>query len=381
MPAAGLRMDRPVPSDTESEEPMKILSINPGGVSTKIAVYESRQALWTEDLQHSPEQLKPFPNTLSQYEFRKKLILETLAAHGLNVSQLSAVVGRGGLFRPLRAGTYRVDVRMLDDILEGRTIADHPSNLGALLAHAIAQEAGLPAFIVDPVCVDEFEEPARYSGLPGITRRSLLHALNIRATAFKAAERMGRTFDSLNLVVAHLGSGFSICAIRQGKIVDVNNANDGGPFSPQRTGTLPVTQLVELAFSGKFGSAKELNSLLTKKAGMLAYLGTHDLRDVEKRIAAGDRTAAAVLEAMLYQIVKEIGAMAAVLDGQLDAILITGGVAYSSQVQETLRRRLEWLAPVMPFPGENELEALALGALRVLQNQAAALTYEEGLVN
>jgi butyrate kinase len=354
---------------------MKILAINPGGVSTKIALFEGRKAVWTEDIQHSEEELKGFTSVLGQFEFRLRVVRDKLVAMGAEPGQLAACVGRGGLFKPLRAGTYAVNAAMLDDIRQGRTKADHPSNLGALLAEAIAAPLGLPAFIVDPVSVDEFEDDARLTGVPGMERRSLLHALNVRATAFKAAEQMGRRLDDLNLVVAHLGSGFSICPIRAGRIIDVNNANDGGPMSPQRCGTLPVTQLVELAYSGKYPTAKAMNDALTKKGGLLAHLGTHDLREAERRSAAGDAAAERVLRAMAYQIVKEVGAMSAALDGKVDAVVLTGGLAHSARLAAELRRRLEWIAPVEVFAGENELESLAMGAWRVLSNQERPAVY------
>ena len=354
---------------------MKILSINPGGVSTKIALYEDRALLWADDIQHTEEELKGFQSVLDQFDFRFRVILKKLEEKSVSPSDLAACVGRGGLFKPLRAGTYLVSQAMLDDIRQGRTKADHPSNLGALLAHAIASSVGIPAMIVDPVSVDEFEPEARLSGWPSIERRSLLHALNVRATAFKVAEKLGRPLTELNLVVAHLGSGFSICPIRRGRIIDVNNANDGGPFSPQRSGTLPTTQLVELACSGQFPNAKALNSTLTKKGGMTAYLGTHDMRETEKRMEAGDEKARLVFQAMVHQIVKEVGAMSAALDGEVDAIIVTGGLAYSKQMTGELCRRLAWIAPVEIVPGENELESLALGALRVLEKTEAALDY------
>lgn len=354
---------------------MKILAINPGGVSTKIALYDDRTPLWTEDIQHSDEELRGFEGVLDQFEFRRDLILARLREKGVLVKDLGACVGRGGLFKPLRAGTYPVNEAMLADIREGRTKADHPSNLGALLAHAIAMEAGLPSFIVDPVCVDEFEPESRISGLPAIERRSLSHALNLRATAFKAAEKFGRPLHELNLVIAHLGSGFSICAMKAGRIVDVNNANDGGPFSPQRCGTLPVTQLVELAFSGQYPNARALNSTLTKKAGVLAYLGTHDMREVEGRVQAGDEKATLVIRAMTQQIAKEIGAMATVLSGNVDAILVTGGLAYWKGLVKDLEDRVGWIAPFLVFAGENELESLTLGTLRVLNKEEAPGEY------
>lgn len=354
---------------------MKILAINPGGLSTKIGVYENQKPLWTEDIQHSANELKQFVSVLDQFDFRAGLIQGTLAEKGLPAAELSACVGRGGLFKPLRAGTYRVGEGLLEDIRNGSTIADHPSNLGALLADFISRQAGSPAFIVDPVSVDEFDPEARYTGLPQMERRSLVHALNIRATAFKEAGALGRKLNDLNFVVAHLGSGFSICPIRHGRIFDVNNANDGGPFSPQRAGTLPITQLVDLAYSGEYPTAKALNTVLTKKSGLTAHLATHDMREVERLIAVGDANAMLVFRAMSYQIVKEIGAMAAALDGAVDAILVTGGLAYSARLTRELTRRLSWIAPVKFYPGENELEALAMGARRVLLGEESALEY------
>lgn len=354
---------------------MKILAINPGGVSTKIALYNERNVVWTDDIQHTEAELKPFKSVLEQLEFRSQVIQAKLEEKKVLPGDLAACVGRGGLFKPLRAGTYKVSQAMIDDIFQGRTRADHPSNIGALLANAVAAKAGIPAFIADPVSVDEFVEEARLSGLPGLERQSLVHALNIRATAFKAAEKMGRKLSELNLVVAHLGSGFSICAMCLGRIIDVNNANEGGPLSPQRAGTLPITQLVKLAFSGKYTNAKELNDLLTKKAGLTAHLGIHDLREVERRIENGDQRADLVFRAMLYQIRKEIGAMAAALNGEVNAVLITGGLAHSQRLAADLIAKLAWIAPVMVFAGENELESLAAAARRVLKGEEVAKEY------
>jgi len=354
---------------------MKILAINPGGLSTKIALYEDRRPVWTEDIQHSEAELKDFDSVLEQFDFRREVILRRLEEKGTSPDDLAACVGRGGLLRPLEAGTYRVGPAMLDFIRQGKTQADHPSNLGALLAHSIAQPVGIPAFIADPVSVDQFEDVARISGFPGIVRLSLHHPLNVRATAFKLAEQRGCPMADLNLVVAHLGSGFSICPLRKGRIIDVNNANDGGPLSPMRVGTLPTTQLVKLAFSGQYANARELNNVLTKKGGLVAYLGTHDLREVMRRIEAGDEQAHLIYRAMIYQICKEVGAMAAVLDGAVDAVVLTGGLSYSERLVAELRRRLQWIAPVEVFPGENELEALVMATMRVLRGEEDAREY------
>jgi butyrate kinase len=354
---------------------MKILAINPGGLSTKIALYEDRHPVWTEDIQHSEAELKGYESVLEQFDFRHDVILKKLEEKGTSPQELAACVGRGGLLRSLEAGTYRVGPSMLEFIREGRTQADHPSNLGALLAHSIAEPVGIPAFIADPVSVDQFEDVARVSGFPGIERLSLHHPLNVRATAFKLAEKRGCAMADLNLVVAHLGSGFSICPLRKGRIIDVNNANDGGPLSPMRVGTLPTTQLVKLAFSGKYASARELNNVLTKKGGLVAYLGTHDLREVMRRIEAGDEFADLIFRAMIYQVCKEVGAMAAVLDGEVDAVVLTGGLAYGEKLAAELVRRLSWIAPVEVFAGENELEALVMASLRVLRGEEEAREY------
>jgi len=354
---------------------MKILAINPGGLSTKIALYENRSPLWTEDIQHTEKELKGFDSVLHQFSFRRDLILKKIQEKGGRINELHACVGRGGILKPLKAGTYRVGAAMLNDIRQGRTQADHPANLGALLAHSIASEVSVPAFIADPVSVDEFEDVARISGFPGIERLSLHHPLNVRATAFKLAEEWGRRLKDMNLVVAHLGSGFSICPMRHGRIIDVNNANDGGPFSPMRAGSLPITQLVKLAFSGTYDSARAMNNVLTKKGGMTAYLGTHDLREVIRRIKSGDKNADLIFRAMIYQICKEVGAMSAVLNGEVDAVILTGGLAYSEKLVDELSHHLKWIAPVKVFPGENELEALVMGALRVLQEEEEAKEY------
>lgn len=354
----------------------KILVINPGGGSTKIAYYEDEREVKRESIRHSPEELSKFPDTLSQLPYRKKMIEEKLTEWGIQVSKLSGVVGRGAPLKPLESGTYLVNEKMVNDIKTGRVQADHPSNLGALLAREFAEEHNIPAFIVDPVSVDEFIPESRISGLPEIERKSLSHALNMKMVARKAAEEIGKKYEELNMVIVHLGTGISIGAHQRGKQIDVNNANDGGPFSPQRTGSLPVTQLVKLCYSGRY-TEKQMIEKLTKKGGLLAYLGTDDISEVEKRIDSGDEYAKLIYSAMIIQIAKEIGAMSAVLEGDVDCIVITGGMAHSERVVNEIKKKIKFITEkIFVYPGENELEALALGALRVLRKEEEVKNYE-----
>ncbi len=356
---------------------MKILSINPGGLSTKIGLYENTDPIFVMDIQHTEEELKDLIDVTEQFKFRKNVIIEKLKEKSVNIREIEAFVGRGGLFKPLKAGAYEVNELMVNDVLNGNVFGDHPSNLGCLIAYSLAKDAGgKKAFIVDPISIDEFIEEARISGFPGIKRRSLVHALNVRATSFKLAKKLGKSFYELNLVVCHLGSGYTIAAIRKGKIIDVNNANDGGPFSPQRSGSIPVTQLVDVAFSGKYKNAKELKRVITKKSGVYGYLGTYNLIEVEERISNGDDYAKLIINAMVYQIAKEVGAMSAVLDGNVDGIILTGGVAKSNYVVGKLKKKISWIAPIHHFPGENELESLAMGAYRVLSGEEKPHIYE-----
>ena len=352
----------------------KILSINPGGTSTKVALYLNENPLKEETIRHSAEELSSFKGTLDQLEYRKELVLKFLEANRVQVRELAAVVGRGGTFKALESGTYGVSEKMIDDIRAGNVQADHPSNLGALIAHEIVSGTGVPAYIVDPVSVDEFIPEARISGLPEIKRVSLAHALNMKMVARKAAKQLGRRYEEINLVIVHLGSGISVGSSLKGKTIDVNNANDMGPFSPQRTGALPVTGLAKLCFSGKYNK-KEMMDLLTKKGGLLAHLGTDDVEEVQKRIDGGDVNANLIYNAMVYQIAKEIGAMATTLDGKVDAIVLTGGIANSKRLTDSITRKVGFIAPVMVFPGEDELEALTRGALRVLSGEEKVKEY------
>jgi len=353
----------------------RILAINPGSTSTKISVFEGEKEVWSAKLSHGTAELSAFPSIYDQYDFRKNVIRRELESAGYSVGSLSAVVGRGGLVHPLEGGTYLVTERLLEDLRKG-VQGEHISNLGAPIAAELAHEAGCPAYIVDPVVVDELEPLARFSGHPAITRRSIFHALNQKAVARKAAAELGRAYDQVNLIVIHLGGGISVGAHRRGRVIDVNNALDGdGPFTPERSGGLPVGDLVTLCFGGT-KSLAEIRKMIKGAGGIVAYLGTNDMRHVEEEIAAGNGEYRIVYEAMAYQVSKETGAMAAVLGGDVDAIVITGGVAYDRSFVDWIRRRVGFLARVLVYPGEEEMEALALGALRVLRSQEQARTYD-----
>ncbi|QEK13153.1 butyrate kinase [Crassaminicella thermophila] len=352
-----------------------ILVINPGSTSTKVALFKENENVIQKDLSHSPEELDKFSKIVEQFALRRKIILEWMKSEGFEISNLKAVVGRGGLLKPMPSGTYIVTDAMIEDLKIG-VQGEHASNLGGIIAKSIADEAGVNAYIVDPVAVDEFDELARISGMPEIKRRSLLHALNIKAVAHRVAKEKNCNVDDLNMVMAHLGGGISIVPLRKGKMVDANNANEMGPFSPGRCGGLPVGDLVKMCFSGKY-TLPEIKKKLTGKGGLVAYLGTNDAREVEKMIKEGNEKAKLVYEAMGYQIAKEIGAMAAVLEGKVDAIVLTGGIAYSKMLTDFVKERVSFIAPVLIHPGEDEMLALNEGVNRVLSGQEKAKIYEE----
>jgi butyrate kinase len=352
-----------------------LLIINPGGTSTKVAVFRDQSPEIEETVRHRADELGRFQGVIDQEPFREKIILDLLYERGIELGTFSAIVGRGGALKPLSSGTYRVRSEMVADIRAGRVFVDHASNLGPLLAHGLAEKAGLPAFIVDPVSVDEFIPEARLSGLPELERASMSHALNLKMVCRQAAASLGRDYREVNLVAAHLGSGITVSAHRRGRMIDVNNAVDGGPFAPTRTGGLPTTGLIRLCFSGKYDRVQLLD-LATKKGGLTAYLGTSDGEQIEKRIGDGDHRAKLVYDAMIYQIAKEIGAMAAVLKGQVDGMVLTGGLARCGYLIDSLTQRISFVAPVMVFPGEDEMKALALGALRILSGEEKAMEYD-----
>lgn len=348
----------------------RLLVINPGSTSTKTAVFEDEAPLFVDTVRHLASELARYARISDQYPARKDAILSCLAEHGVALSSLSATVGRGGILPPLASGTYRIGEKMLA-ALRDPGILDHASNLGAPLAHEIALLAGVPAFTVDPVSVDEMDDVARITGLPWVQRRSLSHALNIKATSRRVAADFGRPYAELNLVVVHLGGGISVTAHRRGRMVDVNNAADAGPFAPERCGSLPMNATIEMCFSGRY-SEREMKRFVLGAGGLVAHFGTNSTLDVERMIAGGDTRARLVYEAMAYNVAKEIGAMATVLKGEVDAIVLTGGIAHSQMLVGWIKERVDFIAPVLVYPGEDEMLALAQGALRVLRGEEEA---------
>lgn len=349
-------------------EKFRLLVINPGSTSTKIGIFEDEEMMFEQTLRHDVDELKEFKKIFDQYEFRKKIIVDALSDKDIAIKSLNAVVGRGGLLKPIEGGTYQVDEDMIEDLKEG-VLGEHASNLGGILAYEIAKEAGVKAYIVDPVVVDELEDVARISGLKGIDRISIFHALNQKAVARRYAKEKELKYEELNLIVAHLGGGISVGAHRKGRVIDVANALNGeGPFSPERAGGLPVGDLIKLCFSGKY-TQDQIKKMITGQGGIVSYLGTNDAREVEKRINQGDDYAKLIYYAMAYQVAKEIGACSAVLKGQVDGIIITGGIAYDKVFTNWLKEMVSYIAEVIIYPGEDELEALAQGGLRVLRQE------------
>jgi butyrate kinase len=350
----------------------RVLAINPGSTSTKFAWYVNERPEVTKNLRHSDAEMEQFRGRpiLEQQQFRCAQMEAALAEAGQDVRELHAVVGRGGLLPPVASGTYLVNEAMLEELRLARR-GEHASNLGAFLAHDIAQKAGAAAYIVDPVSVDEWPERSRLSGSALLERQCLSHALNSKAGAKRYARERGKAYESLRLIVAHLGSGISVSAHENGNMVDVTNSREEGAFSTERAGSVPMMQLAGLCFGGKY-TQKEVETLLFRDGGLYSYLGTKDLVEVERRIDAGDAKAKTVFEAMAYQIAKEIGAMATVLQGRVDAVLCTGGMAHSQRLVSALTESVGWIAPVVVYPGEDELQALAEGALRVLRQEEEA---------
>ena len=352
---------------------MKILVINPGSTSTKIAIFEDEKLIYDKNPSHSLEELEKYEKVTDQYDLRKEVILECLAEAGIDPRDLDACVGRGGLLRPLDGGTYRVSEKLLADAHAGVS-GEHPSNLGSILANEIASKFGKPSFIVDPVVVDEITDVARISGHPLMPRRSIFHALNQKAMVRKYARENGTKYSDVNVIVAHMGGGISIGMHNHGRVVDVNNALDGeGPFTPERSGTLPVGKIIELCFSGQY-SLKEMKQMAKGKGGVIAYFGTNDMKALEDR-RFDEPEVQLIVDAMAYQVAKYIGSMATVVSGKVDAIILTGGIAYSKYMTGEIKNRVEFIAPVHVYPGEEEMSALAGGALRVLRGEEEAKTY------
>ena len=358
-----------------SHDDFKILVINPGSTSTKVSVYDRDREVFTQVVSHSVEELKPYPLILDQLMFRMNVIKKLLDEHNINTTELAAVAGRGGVLRPIESGTYIINQAMLDD-LSSPAAHGHASSLGAFLAYELGRELDLPAYIVDPVVVDELSAVARFSGHPDFPRTSIFHALNHKAVARHCAKDISLRYEYARLIVAHLGGGITVGAHCNGQVVDVNNGLVGdGPFSPERCGGLPLADLIRACYSGRY-TLDELIGFTNKKGGLVAYLGTNDLRECETLVNRGDAQAALVVEAMAYQVAKEIGAMAAVLDGRVDAIALSGGLAHSVRFVQAISERVRFIGPIKVYPGEKEMEALALGVLRVISGEADAKTYE-----
>lgn len=354
---------------------LKLLIINPGSTSTKIGVYEDEKEILVETLRHSSEEIAVYKEIYDQLNFRKDVILGILKEKDFDISTLDAIVGRGGMLKPMEGGTYPVNESMIEDLKSGIQ-GQHASNLGGILAYEISKELGLPSFIVDPVVVDELEEVARISGVPELPRKSKFHALNQKAVAKRYGLESGKGYEKLNILVAHLGGGVSVGAHKNGRIIDVNNALDGdGPFSPERAGSVPVGDLIKMCFSGNY-TEQEIYSKIVGKGGYVAYLNTNDARDVLKLMGEGSKEAELYYNAFIYQVSKCIGEMATVLCGKVDSIIITGGIAYSEKVISDIEKRVGFIAPITVYPGEDELLALAQGALRVLTGKEEAKEYK-----
>ena len=346
----------------------KILIINPGSTSTKIGVYEDETQVMEETLRHSTEEIAQYATIYDQKDFRKDVIISVLKEKGVDLNDIDVVVGRGGLLKPIPGGTYETTPELLEDLKIGKQ-GQHASNLGGILAKEIASEINVPSYIVDPVVVDELQDVARLSGHPEMPRISIFHALNQKAVAKRYAKETGKAYEDLNLIVVHMGGGVSVSAHKNGKVIDVANALDGdGPFSPERAGGLPSGALMKLCFSGKYTQA-EIGKMINGNGGFNAYVGTNDMRDLVK-MAETDANAKLVMDAFHYQLVKEIGAMAVVLGGKVDQIILTGGIAYNAITQDTMKEAVEWIAPVTVYPGEDELLAI-----RVMSGEEEAMKY------
>lgn len=351
---------------------MKVLVINPGATSTKVAVFEEEQELLKKSIVHTAQGLEGFDRVIDQAEFRQRAVLEAVAEGGFRLEDFDAVCGRGGLYRPIPSGTYAVSDRVMQDV-EQAPYGEHPSNLGAYLARRIGDLVGIPAFFVDPVCVDEMTEVAHVSGFAEFRRLSQFHALNQKSVGRKAARRLGKSYEEARLIVCHLGGGVSVAAHDHGRVVDVFNVKDEGAMGMDRGGGLPVNQLIDYCYAGR--SREEVKRTLGRRSGMLSYVGTTDFREICARVVSGDERFTAAYRALVYQLAKDIGAMAAVLHFEVDAIVYTGGMAYEQFFCDDITAYVGRLAPVLRFPGEEEMRALAEGALRVLHGEAQAERY------
>ncbi len=353
---------------------IKSLIINPGSTSTKIGVFEDETLLFEETLRHSTEEIAQYASIVDQKDFRKEIIVNLLNEKNFDIKSLNMVVGRGGMLKPIPGGTYAVTDDLLEDLKIGKQ-GQHASNLGGILAREIGDSIGVPSFIVDPVVVDEMMPIARYSGVPELPRTSVFHALNQKAVAKRYANEIGKSYTDLNLIVVHMGGGVSVGAHKNGRVVDIFNALDGdGAFSPERAGSVPSGALIKMCFSGKY-TEKEVYKKIVGNGGFNAYMGTNDMRDVEKAVLAGDEKAIEYRDAFVLQVAKDMGSMACVLDGKVDQIIVTGGIAYDKGVVAGLKERAEWIAPFTVYPGEDELLALVQGGLRVVNGVEEAMKY------
>lgn len=357
------------------ENKYRLLVINPGSTSTKIAVFKDEEMEFSETLRHSVEELSQYERVSDQYEFRLNIILNSLKERNIDINSFSAIVGRGGLLKPIEGGTYKVNEKMLEDLRLSER-GEHASNLGGILAYGIAKMIGVDAYIVDPVVVDELSDVARISGLKDIERVSIFHALNQKAVARRHAKSQGKNYEDMNLIVVHLGGGITVGAHQNGRVIEVANGLDGdGPFSPERSGGLPVGALVKLCYSGKY-TYEEMKKKLVGKGGLVSYLNTNSAMEVCERIEKGDEYAKLIYYAMAYQTAKEVGACAAALKGKVDAILLTGGIAHDKMFTDWITEMVSFIADVYVYPGEDELTALAEGALRVLRGEEEAKEYK-----
>ncbi|ATL91580.1 butyrate kinase [Aeromonas sp. CU5] len=356
---------------------MRVLAVNPGGMSTKIAVYENKKPIFLESISHSFSELARFESIADQKEYRKKLIINTLSKHNIKLDSISGFVGRGGMVRNLESGVYRINQAYLNDAIIGLN-GQHASNLGGILAYEIAKEndVGNDAYIVDPVMVDEYDDIAKLSGMAGISRVRSFHALNQKAVARRYAREAGKDYHNINLIVAHLGSGVSVGAHKHGRVIDVNSALGGdGPMSPERAGGVPPLALIDLCFSGKY-SYKEMYKKLIGEGGVYSYLETKDMQEVEDMVRKGDENAKLIMEGMAYQIAKEIGALSAVLYGSVDAIILTGSVAHSGLITDWISSRVSFICKnIMIYPGEDEMQALVEGVIDALNGDREILEY------
>jgi len=355
----------------------KILAINPGSTSTKIAIYQNTKPVFLKNIRHPAEELRKFKHCADQFQYRKDIILQELKNSHIDVSRIEAVVGRGGLIRPIQSGVYTINEKLKTDLKQG-VMGEHASNLGGLIADDLAKSIpGAIALIADPVVVDEMQDVARVAGHPKFRRYSIFHALNHKSIARDYARLIDKKYEDLNLILAHLGGGVSVGAHRKGRVVDVNQALDGnGPISPERSGTMPAGDLVDYCFSGKF-SKDEIMSWISGKGGLIAYLGTNSAYEVELMVREGNEKAKLIQEAMSYQIGKEIGAMSVVLHGEVDAIILTGGMSHNTMIVEYIKKMVKFIAPVVIYPGEDEMYALSMNGLRVLKGEVNVKEYNQ----